>query len=238
MLTISSSKSASPSGQILEHLLRHGPASIKDIEGALGVTATAVRQQLSNLAAEGLVTMSKERRGVGRPRNVYTPTPRAHNLFACHSDEFTLLLISELVATDGDEKLRYLLDRMGEKMAHQYGDQLKGRVIGDRVRELSTLLDQRGVMSGVEMGANGDVIILHEYNCPYHELAATHRDVCEMERSVFEKVLGTEVTLSNCIHDGSHSCQFVISESSLVETGDTTLTDRNLNGESRDLPSQ
>jgi predicted ArsR family transcriptional regulator len=198
-----------PAGQILEFLLRNGPGSIKELEQAAGVTATAVRQQLASLTAEGLVTMSKERQGVGRPRNLYHLTERSHSLFAYYSDELALDLIGELLETEGTDKLRYLLNRVGVKLAGQYRRQIKGDAMGDRVRQLSTLLDRRGIR--VDLEHNDDVIVLREYNCPYHDLASVHRDVCEMERNAFSLALGAEVTLGNCIQDGHHSCQFVVS---------------------------
>jgi predicted ArsR family transcriptional regulator len=209
MVALDTRNGSSPAGQILEYLLRNGSAGIKELEDALGVTATAVRQQLANLTAEGLVTLSKERQGVGRPRNVYTLTDRSHSLFACYCDELALSLIHELLETEGTDKLRYLLARVGDKLAVQYGRQIRGEALGDRVRELSVLLDRRGIRADLEL--HGDTIILHEYNCPYHELASVHRDVCEMERKAFSQALGAQVTLGNCIQDGHHSCQFVVS---------------------------
>mgnify|MGYP001769413988 CR=1 FL=1 len=211
---LTSQNPATPAGQILEFLLRNGTASIKELEQAVGITATAVRQQLANLSAEGLVAMSQERQGVGRPRNVYKLTERSHNLFACYCDELALSLIHELLETEGTDKLRYLLTRVGDKLAVQYGRQIRGEALGDRARELSALLDGRGIRAGFEQ--NGDVIILHEYNCPYHDLAAVHRDVCEMERSAFSQALGAQVILGHCIQDGHSSCQFLVSSQSLV----------------------
>lgn len=209
MTGLNTPNSPSTAGQILEYLLRNGPSSIKDLEQALAVTATAVRQQLASLTAEGLVVAVQERRGVGRPRNVYKLTERSYSLFACYCDELALSLIGEVLETEGTDKLRYLLSRVGNKLALQYGRQLRGEAVGDRVRELSALLDRRGIRADFEH--NGDVIILHEYNCPYHDLASVHRDVCEMERDAFAQALGTEVVLGNCIQDGHHSCQFLVS---------------------------
>jgi len=209
--------SATPAGQILEYLLRNGTAGIKDLEDTLGVTATAVRQHLSNLVSEGLVRVSKERQGVGRPRNVYRLTERSHSLFACYCDELALSLISEVVEADGSDKLRLLLGRVGDKLAKQYKRQIKGEALGDRVRELSVLLDRRGIRADLQI--EDDLLILHEYNCPYHELAAVHRDVCEMERNAFSQALGAEVTLGNCIQDGHHSCQFVVAPWSSLPVG-------------------
>lgn len=209
MATLGIQNSSTPAGQILEHLLRNTTASIKDLEDTLGVTATAVRQQLTSLSAEGLVVMTRERQGVGRPRNLYKLTERSQSLFACYSDELALDLIHELLESEGTAKLRYLLSRVGDKLAVQYSRQIKGEALGDRILELSVLLDRRGIRADIE-DANG-IIILHEYNCPYHDLSSVHRDVCEMERDTFSQVLGTDVTLGNCIHDGHNSCQFVVS---------------------------
>jgi predicted ArsR family transcriptional regulator len=209
MIGLSTPNSPSTAGQILEYLLRNGPSGIKDLEQALAVTATAVRQQLASLTSEGLVVSVQERRGVGRPRNVYKLTDHSHSLFACYCDELALSLIGEVLETEGTDKLRYLLSRVGNKLAAQYGRQLRGEAVGDRVRELSALLDRRGIRADFEH--SGDVIILHEYNCPYHDLASVHRDVCEMERDAFAQALGTEVVLGNCIQDGHHSCQFLVS---------------------------
>lgn len=217
MTGLNGQDSSTPAGQILEFLLRKGPASIKELEQAAGVTATAVRQQLASLTAEGLVAMSKERQGVGRPRNLYQLTERSHSLFACYCDELALDLIQELLETEGSDKLRYLLTRVGNKLAGQYGRQIQGEAMGDRVRELSILLNRRGIRVDLEHG--DDVIILHEYNCPYHDLASVHRDVCEMERSAFSQALGADVTLGHCIQDGHHSCQFLVSSRPVAAAG-------------------
>src|SRR5207244_13575357 len=61
----------SPAGQILKLLQQQGPLSIKEIEAALGVTTTAVRQQLVTLMATGMVTAETVREKRGRPHAVY-----------------------------------------------------------------------------------------------------------------------------------------------------------------------
>ena len=45
-----------------------------------------------------------------------------------------------------------------------------------------------------------DVIVLHAYNCPYHELAQEHRDICEMDEKLMRKVLGSDVNLDGLSH--------------------------------------
>ncbi|QLQ05567.1 MAG: ArsR family transcriptional regulator [Anaerolineae bacterium] len=53
-----------PAGTVVEILQRYGPLSIKEIEEHMGVTKTAVRQQLTALMAEGLVS-TRGARGCG-----------------------------------------------------------------------------------------------------------------------------------------------------------------------------
>ena len=45
----------SPAGQVLSILQRQGSVSIKELEVGLGVTATAVRQQITGLLADGYI---------------------------------------------------------------------------------------------------------------------------------------------------------------------------------------
>ncbi|MEN0111051.1 MAG: Lrp/AsnC family transcriptional regulator, partial [Planctomycetota bacterium] len=41
--------------QLLDHLRREGRASVGELGGVLGVTATAIRQRLRRLMADGLI---------------------------------------------------------------------------------------------------------------------------------------------------------------------------------------
>ena len=54
------------------------------------------------------------------------------------------------------------------------------------------------------------MIVLHAYNCPYHELAQDHRDICEMDEELLRKVLGSDVSLTACLMDGDQGCRFVV----------------------------
>ena len=44
--------------------------------------------------------------------------------------------------------------------------------------------------------------LLRTFNCPYHELAHEHREICEMDTNMMRKVLGSDVSLSSCMLDG------------------------------------
>ncbi len=199
----------SPRGQIIKLLQRNGPMGIKELRHALGVSDTAIRQQLQYLIADGLVTATTApAKGRGRPGRVYTLTDNARHLFACECEDLALALYNELLLEQGPEVVHRLLDRVGQRLAAQYKHQVRGLALQERVRVLSRLLDDRGIMSDITEGQ--DAIILHEYNCPYHELAAAHTEICEMEQKMLAEVLGAEVELTHTIVDGHHRCSFVV----------------------------
>ena len=203
----------SPRGQIIKLLQRNGPMGIKDLRQALGVSDTAIRQQLRALIADGLVVAQKAPvKGRGRPGRVYALTENTRHLFACECEDLALALYNELLLEQGPEVVRRLLERVGQRLAEQYKYQMRGLELQERVLTLSKLLDDRGIMSDVSH--REDALVLHEYNCPYHELAAAHTEICKMEQKMLSDVLGADVELTHSIVDGHHRCSFVVKRSS------------------------
>jgi predicted ArsR family transcriptional regulator len=199
----------SPRGQIIKLIQRNGPMGIKDLRQAMGVSDTAIRQQLHYLIADGLIEATKApSSGRGRPGKVYALTDNVRHLFACECEDLALALYEELLLEQGPEDVQRLLDRVGQRMAEQYRYQMRGLELQERVRTFASLLDDRGIMSDIRV--EEDSIILHEYNCPYHELAAAHQEICQMERKMLSDVLGAEGELVDTIVDGHHRCSFVV----------------------------
>ena len=90
----------SPAGQILKLLQQQGPLSIKAIEAVLGVTATAVRQQLTTLMTAEVVTAETVREKRGRPHAVYRLAEKGQALFARGYEELALALLEEVLHLD------------------------------------------------------------------------------------------------------------------------------------------
>ncbi len=199
----------SPATAVIRLLQRRGSASIKEIEAELGVTTTAVRLQLSNLQAEGLVSARLVREGVGRPHYEYFLTEKARSIFACYCDELALSLYEELLADVGVAKVRELLRRVRDRLAARYAGQVQGTVLDQRVERLVSVLGEKGILTDVEPHPDG--FILKEYNCPYHDLAQDHREICEMEQEMMARLLDADVSLVQCMMDGHAGCQFNVS---------------------------
>ena len=93
-------------GRMLEYLQRHGRATVKELGQLLGLTATGIRQHLTVLERDGLVTAREERGRVGRPTLVYSLTNEADALVPKTYDVLASVLLEEIRATDGNEKLQ------------------------------------------------------------------------------------------------------------------------------------
>ncbi len=198
----------SPAGQILKLLQQYGSLSVKDIETALGVTTTAVRQQLMALLAEDLVTTATVREKRGRPRAVYSLSDKGQALFARGYENLALVLLEEVLELAEPERAQQVLQRVSTRLGAQYSAQIRGVDLEERLQALVTLLEQRGIVGKVE-DADG-VFTLTEYGCPYYGLAREHREVCEMEIEAMEQALGSQVTLCQSQLDGHHGCQFQV----------------------------
>lgn len=198
----------SPAGEILTYLQRSGAVTVKDLEEAMGVTATAVRQQLVVLLAEGFIEQRAENIGRGRPKHVYTLTVKGRSLFPHHYDEFTNSLLREILLVEGPEKVQQLLTRISARMAQEYSQHIAGRAPAERAVALTELLNAKGIMAEVHFEA--DAIVFREYTCPYYELAREHRAICEMEETMISQVINQPAELIQCTLDGHHGCQFKI----------------------------
>lgn len=208
---------SSPAWQVIEHIKRNGSATIKELEELLGVTTNAVRQHLQALQADGYLERRQVNVGVGRPHHAYSISAKAHDLFACHCDDLALTLLEEVFALEGPERAGMLLGRVGDRLAQRYASSVRGEVLQERVEQLADALYKRGVLTDVEV-EDENYIVLHAYNCPYHELAQEHRSICEMDEEVMRKILGSDVNLSECMMDGHRGCSFVVSKPALNDT--------------------
>jgi len=197
-----------PAEEILHFLLREGPMTVKELQSRLGLSSSAVRLHLQHLQGERLVTYKEQREGVGRPTKVYMLTDKARASMANHSESLALTLLEEMWKLEDAEKMRLLLDRVSRRLAAEYGQGVRSSDLYRRVEELRRALNEKGVIADVQLVDNK--IIIHEYVCPYHDLAQEHRAICEMDEAVLSQVLGSTAVLSKCMMDGAHGCVFEV----------------------------
>lgn len=194
---------------ILQHLRAERGATVQGVCTAVGVTATAVRYRLSRLLDLGFIAREAVRAGRGRPHHVYKVTEAGHRELGENYAELALVLWQAVRDIDAPDVRNRVLARVRESMVDRYGGPHRpGSTVsmGQRFNRLAARLGEHGF--DVETETTGDLPILRERNCPYHELAAEDDGICELEQAVFAEVLGTAVVRSQCCMDGDSCCEF------------------------------
>ncbi len=195
-------------------LLRPAPLGVSELAQATEVTATAVRQRLQRLMAQGLVQRQSTRAGRGRPSHQYSLTEKARRQSGSNFTDLALVLWREIRSIRDPDVRRGLLERLASSMAEMYADQVQGETLDERMDSLAALFgDRRIPMSvqqevGKEMGAGGSLPVLTVQDCPYPELAEEDRSICAVEKMLFSQLLESNVRLSQCRLEGHDCCQF------------------------------
>src|SRR6266508_157561 len=152
--------------RILEYLQRNGSATVKELGQLLGLTSTGIRQHLTVLERDGLVAVREERGRVGRPNLVYSLTDEADSVFPKTYDVLASVLLEEIRATDGNEKLHQLLHKVSERLAAPYRDRVEGKPAAERVKETARIMEEQGCLVDVSESQDGGYLI-DEYTCPF-----------------------------------------------------------------------
>lgn len=192
--------------EFLDHLARMGGGTVQEICEELGVTATAVRQRLVRLAGLNFIHRETVRSGRGRPFHTYSVTPTGQRELGDNYADLAMILWRELKQIADPAVRELIFERIRESLVERYGHLVHAETLNERFRQLGEALLDRGFH--VEVDDSGRLPILRENNCPYLELASSDPAICELEKEVFRKVLGSEVELTQCCLDGHTCCEF------------------------------
>lgn len=193
---------------LIEFLRRRGAATVQEMVDFAGVTATAVRQRLTRLLEQGLITREAESAGRGRPTHRYSLSAAGVRTSGTNNEDLTSVLWSELRAVQ-DPDVRYgLLKRIVTRLADLYRDQIKGDTLDERMESLVSLMRGRNVPFEVIRPVDGQLPVLKALACPYPTLAERDRSVCSMEKMLFAEILGNGMRLQECRLDGATHCTF------------------------------
>lgn len=194
--------------QILEYLQRHGRATVKELGKLLGLTSTGIRQHLTVLERDGLVDAREERGRVGRPTLVYSLTDKADAIFPKTYDALATILLEEVRATDGNERLHELLRKVAERMAEPYVELVQARPLPERVRETARILEEQGCLVDVRQD-NGEYFI-DEFTCPFPKVAQRDPAVCALHVDFVRALTAADTRLTQSLLRGERACTYRI----------------------------
>jgi predicted ArsR family transcriptional regulator len=189
-------------------LLQRGGLTVDDIASRLGLTANAVRAQLTGMERDGVVRRAGRKPGTTRPSHLFELTPEVEQLLS----QAYLPLLTQLVQVFSNglppDQVEELMRTAGRGLARELpaGRQAVGD-LASRIAAASELLNtQLGAVTHVE--GNGRYVI-RGAGCPLAALTGKHRAVCLAMESLVAAVVGADVR-ECCDRTGKPKCCFEI----------------------------
>ena len=203
----------SPTEQILLNLKMRGPQETLEIARRLGVSRQAALQTLERLAADGLVDHVTERRGVGRPRRLWSLGAKAQARFPDTHAQLTLEMLDAMRAEFGEAGVERLIARREQAQEAAYAQALEpARTFEARLARLVALRAAEGYMAKWSREDDGTYLLV-ENHCPICAAAAACQGFCRAELALFRTALGECVTVERTDHilAGARRCAYRIS---------------------------
>jgi predicted ArsR family transcriptional regulator len=193
-------------------LLRRGGLTVDDIAAQLGLTANAVRAQMTAMERDGVVRRVGRRPGTTRPSHVFELTPEVEQLLSEAYVPFLTQLVQLFANALPAQQVDTLMRDVGKGLANDLplGKRPPGSVRA-RVTVASELLNKHlGAVTHVE--GNGGYVI-RGVACPLAALTGKHPAVCLAMESLLTELIGAAVH-ECCDRSGRPQCCFEIKEPS------------------------
>jgi DeoR family transcriptional regulator, suf operon transcriptional repressor len=176
-------------------LLRHGPLTVDDIAARMGLTANAVRVQITGMERDGVVQRAGQRLGSTRPSNIFELTSEVEQLLSRAYIPFLTQLVRVLAGGLPQEQAEGFFRETGRGLVEEFAR--PNRVSGDlrtRIQIASDLLNNElGAITRVE--ENGSYVI-RGLACPLAAITGKHPAVCQAMESLVSAIV--EAPVSEC----------------------------------------
>ena len=197
--------------ELLDLLKKKGELGADQLASATGLTISAVRQQLTALQKDGLVTYLTRRQGPGRPRHLYRLTTAAEGLYPRAYAELTNELL-EYVGDARPELVDEVFARRRQRRIDNARSRLAGRDFAGKMAELASILDEDGYLAETVVEADGSFLII-EHNCAILGIALRYGQACGSELDFIRAVLpGASVERISHMVQGATNCSYRVRE--------------------------
>jgi len=194
--------------RVLQTLLTRERCTINELAEAVDINPISVRHHINRLEADGLVTSSEERHGVGRPRRHYFLTERGRERFPTRYLRLTLRLLQQLKETVPQPLVAKLFAQMAQELAAEQTSDLDGLSMEQRLDLVKQLLTQEGF--NVDWERQGDFYHIRESNCPYYHIGQNHPEVCSVDQTLISTVLSVPAEKIKCMLHGDTHCTYIV----------------------------
>lgn len=190
--------------RIIQILRQSRGSTLADLRHELGLSPSALRQQLIILERDGFVHKSLLRGRSGRPPIVYQPADAARSV----SDSFTVLLaaVFKTVAAQAPERFAQVIEDLANRLAVQHGQIAQIPDVEARIRAaLGVLFD---ATAGADVTGDGRQYEVILRACALIPVAKEFPGLCAVTRQLLGTLVGADVTQLESIVRGDARCLF------------------------------
>ncbi|MBI2855992.1 MAG: ArsR family transcriptional regulator [Chloroflexi bacterium] len=199
---------------ILTTLQKDGHGTVESLGQALQLAPATIRRHMDILQRDRLVSFQEVKKPTGRPEYSFFLTEAGHemlpkdyqHMLGALFQEMTSLEKEEIDGRDGRGLMELLLYRIARSIAERAQVPSEAN-IGQRVAALASVLEKERFTPQVAQESHGITIRL--FNCPFRSVALQHDSICRFDSHLISLVLGTEVSLMDCVARGDSSCCYI-----------------------------
>src|SRR5262249_17464389 len=180
----------------------------------LEVWRSAVHQHLTALERDDLVVKKPLAPRGGRPAYAWLLTDGGVHLFPKQYALLASLLVGALKETLSSGELVRALRVLGEKLAGEHAERLRGKPREEQIAIVAGLMRELGDHARAVPDNEAALPMIDGGNCVYHNLAAEHPEVCELDLALLSSLLGGKIEHVECMVRGGASCRFRLLEKS------------------------
>ncbi|MET8694976.1 ArsR family transcriptional regulator [Streptomyces sp. SID2999] len=212
--------------RVARSILDHGPSTVAELAGRLGLTQAAVRRHLDALAADDVVQAREQRvygaRTRGRPAKVFALTACGRDAFDQSYDQLAADALRWIAEREGgDEAIAAFARARIAAQAATYRKAVEGVEPERRAEALARALTADGYAAtarSAPLPQQGEQLCQH--HCPVAHVAEQFPQLCEAETEFFAELLGTHVQRLATIAHGDGVCTTFIPKISKTDTTD------------------
>lgn len=196
--------------RIMRLLAAETSLTIDAIADKIGVTRTAVKDQLNELIACGYIAQDQERCGVrGRPCFLFSATDLSMRQLYDGDQHLVVPAIWRSLRRHADDELiERVCQDVAEELAAFYGERISGKTPRNRMKEFVAFLVRCD--RPIEYEETGNHVEIRKFNCPFISMADNTGILCYIDRLSMQLIAGIDLRLIRGRNEGKSCCVFLL----------------------------
>jgi predicted ArsR family transcriptional regulator len=188
-----------------------GGLTVDALARVIGISRSGVRQHLTALERDGLITRAASRPSGGRPELQFVLTEAGRENFPRQYSWFAELLLQMLSGIMPPAEIDRRLGELGRSVGSGLSGTAAGTPVAERVAAVVARMAALGYDARAVAGREGWSI--EAGNCVFHKLAQKHPEICRFDIAMLEAGTGQRVEHGECMARGDSICRFRLRKS-------------------------